>query len=180
MTYRRRRARLTATFSRLGVAAAQMRGLGNVSRQVARDYSSEWRRATDARINDSRRMYTRLERMEANYLRQVERRVAAERRAERSAGRGAGGRLGSGSVGRIPAPRLSTIALGGGIVSAGVAGVLKKRMEAQAAEVRAQMFGELSSIEVEALRKSFADRAGINRALTTPQNGFAISAWIRA
>lgn len=92
-------------------ATAQVRGLANVNRQASRDYVSGWKRAADQRLHESRRMYAQLERMESAYVRQIERRAAAERRAELSAGRGVGGRLGSGSVGRIPAPRLSTIAL---------------------------------------------------------------------
>lgn len=142
-------------------ATSQMRGLANVSRQASRDYISEWKRAADQRLNESRRMYAQLERMESTYLRQIERRAAAERRAEQSAGRGVSGRLGSGSVGRIPAPRLSTVAVGGGLIGAGVGSALRKRMEIQAAEVRSSMYGELSASDILDLRKSFADRAGI-------------------
>ncbi|WP_426613290.1 phage tail tape measure protein [Bradyrhizobium sp. McL0616] len=138
-------------------AVAQMRGISNTAKAASHSYVSDWRKATDQRLSDARRMYTQLDRLEAQYQRQIVHRVAAERRAERSAT----GRVGIGSTGRIPAPRLGVIMLGGGVIGAGVAGVLKKRMEVQSAEVRSQMFGDLSAKEVQDLRKSYADRAGI-------------------
>lgn len=136
-------------------AAAQMRGLSNVSKSSARDYAADWDRATSKRLSDARRMYQSLEKMEAGYQRQLERRTAAERRASiasASASRGAG---------RVPAPSIRSMAIGAGIAGAGVGSALKKRMEVQAAEVRAQMFGDLTSADVASLRKGFADKAGI-------------------
>ncbi|WP_316228285.1 phage tail tape measure protein [Bradyrhizobium sp. SZCCHNR1039] len=155
-----------AGFSRVAQnAAAQMRGLSNTSKAASRSYSADWRRATDQRLSDARKMYAQLDVMESRYQRQLERRVAAERRAERNAGRAFGGVGGSGVVGRLP--RLSTITLGGGVIGASAASAIKQRMSVEAAEVRAQMFGELSKDEVEALRKSFADRAGIRFGIGT-------------
>ncbi|GMO36644.1 phage tail tape measure protein [Bradyrhizobium ottawaense] len=136
-------------------AAAQMQGLSNVSKSSARNYAADWDRATSKRLSDARRMYQSLEKMEAGYQRQLERRVAAERRtsiASASASRGAG---------RLPAPSIRSMAIGAGIAGAGVGSALKKRMEVQAAEVRAQMFGDLTAADVASLRKSFADKAGI-------------------
>ena len=147
-----------AAFDRVAKnAAAQLLGIGNANKAAARSFADDWQRATSERVNDARRMYSQLERMESGYQRQLDRRIATERRVERSAGRSAG----SLGTGRIPAPRLGTIALGGGIVGAGVASALKKRMEVQAAEVRGQMFGDLSANEVKDLRQKYADRLGI-------------------
>ncbi|WP_340671100.1 phage tail tape measure protein [Bradyrhizobium ottawaense] len=136
-------------------AAAQLQGLSNVSRSSARNYAADWDRATSKRLSDARRMYQSLERMEAGYQRQLERRMAAERRASiasASSSRGAG---------RLPAPSIRSMAIGAGIAGAGVGSALKKRMEVQAAEVRAQMFGDLTAADVASLRKGFADKAGI-------------------
>ncbi|WP_409188483.1 phage tail tape measure protein [Bradyrhizobium sp. RDM4] len=135
-------------------ATDNMRGMANVSRSAARNYTSDWSRANAQRLNDARRTYAALERLESGYLRQIERRAAVERRA--SSGRSHGG-----GTGGLPAPRLRTIAAGAALTGAGIASALRKRMEAQAAEVRAEMFGDLTSKEVADLRKGFADRAGI-------------------
>jgi TP901 family phage tail tape measure protein len=137
--------------------SAQMQGLANLNRASARNYVNDWSKANTQRLNDARRMYESLERLEAGYQRQLERRHAAERRA--SASRSAGG------MGRLPAPSLRTA--GAAITGAGVASALKKRMEAQAAEVRGQMFGDLTKSEVTALRKDFADKASIKYGLAT-------------
>lgn len=139
-------------------AVAQARGLGNTNSRVARDVSQNWRRANDQRLQDSRRLYTSLERMERDYHRQIERRVAAERRAERHASRG-GSRGRSGS--RLNPPSIRSYLIGGAIGGAGVASSFRKRIETEAAETRAQIFGELSKAETLALRKNYADKAGI-------------------
>ncbi|MET4320338.1 phage tail tape measure protein [Bradyrhizobium sp. RT5a] len=136
-------------------AAAQLQGLSNVSKSSARNYAADWDRATSKRLSDARRMYQSLEKMEAGYQRQLERRMAAERRASlatASSSRGAG---------RLPAPSIRSMAISAGIAGAGVGSALKKRMEVQAAEVRAQMFGDLTAADVASLRKGFADKAGI-------------------
>ncbi|MHC6154801.1 phage tail tape measure protein [Bradyrhizobium elkanii] len=131
--------------------SAQMRGLENLNKSAARNFASDWTKANTQRMNDAARMYQRLERMEAGYQRQLERRAAVERRA--GASRYSGGRL--------PAPNIRTVAAGAAITGAGVVSVLRRRASAQAAEVRAQMFGDLSGDEVKKLRKDYADRAGI-------------------
>ncbi|MFB6418218.1 MULTISPECIES: phage tail tape measure protein [Bradyrhizobium] len=132
----------------------QMRGLANIGRSAAREYAADWNRANAQRLSDARRTYAALDRLEVGYQRQLARRAAVERQA--SSGRSYGG-----GVGRLPAPNIRTIAAGAAITGAGVASALRKRMEVQAAEVRAQMFGDLTSKEVADLRQSFADRAGI-------------------
>ncbi|MEH2510179.1 hypothetical protein V1291_001533 [Nitrobacteraceae bacterium AZCC 1564] len=140
-------------------AAAQMRGAGNVSRAAAHSFASDWRKACERRVNDTRRMYASLERMERDYQRQTERRGAAERRT--TGGRGFGG------VNRLPAPRISTLIVGGAAIGAGVGSTLKQRMNTQAAETRAAMFGDLSSDEIKKLRSDFADKAGIRYGVGT-------------
>lgn len=74
-------------------ATDNMRGMANVSRSAARNYTSDWSRANAQRLNDARRTYAALERLESGYLRQIERRAAVERRASsgRSHGGGTGG-----------------------------------------------------------------------------------------
>lgn len=136
-------------------ASAQMRGLSNVSKASARDYAADWDRATSKRLSDARRMYQSLERMEAGYQRQLERRMAAERRASLASASSSRGAT------RLPAPSVRSMAIGAGIAGAGVGSALKKRMEVQAAEVRAQMFGDLTAADVASLRKGFADKTGI-------------------
>ncbi|MDR6305947.1 TP901 family phage tail tape measure protein [Nitrobacter vulgaris] len=144
-------------------AAAEMHGIANTARSASRSYSESWTRATEHRLNENRRLYAQLDRMEATYRQQIERTAAAERRAVRGGGIGRGG-IGSG---RLPVPGLRSLAIGGVIGGAGIASALKKRIEVQAAEVRSQMFGDLSETETEALRKSFADKAGIRYGIGT-------------
>lgn len=145
------------SFDGVGRAAkavsAQMQGLQNLSRSAARSYSADWGKASTQRLNDARRLYANLERLESSYQRQIERRAAAERRA------GSGRSYGGG--GRLPAPNIRTVAAGAAITGVGIAFALRKRMEVQAAEVRSSMYGEMTFKEVADLRKSFADRAGI-------------------
>ncbi|MGY2902948.1 phage tail tape measure protein [Bradyrhizobium sp. URHC0002] len=139
-------------------AANQMQGLANTSKSAARSYADDWRRATEHRLSESRRMYASLERMESQYQRRLERQMVTERRASGA------GRSGSG---RIPAPSVRSMVIGGAVAGAGVASAIRKRIEVQASEVRASMFGELSKAEVGALRKDFADRAGIKYGVGT-------------
>jgi TP901 family phage tail tape measure protein len=139
-------------------AADQLRGMANLSRSAARTYSTDWARANAQRLADSRRTYAELGRLESAYLRQIERRAAVERRA--GSGRSYGG-------GRLPAPNIRTIAAGAAITGAGAASALRKRMEVQAAEVRAQMFGDLDQGEIGKLRRDYADKAGIKYGVGT-------------
>ncbi|MCP2209658.1 phage tail tape measure protein [Bradyrhizobium diazoefficiens] len=143
-------------FNRAAKAATdQMRGMTNLARSAARDYSSVWSKANAQSLADSRRTYAALERLESGYQRQLARRAAVERRA--SSGRSYVGGGGS----RLPAPNIRTLAAGAVITGAGVASALRKRMEVQAAEVRAQMFGDLDKGEIGKLRRDYADKAGI-------------------
>ncbi|GAA0029106.1 phage tail tape measure protein [Bradyrhizobium ottawaense] len=135
-------------------ASAQLKGMENLSRSVARTYAADWSRANTQRLNEARRTHAVLERLEASYQRQLSRTAAAERRA-------VSGRSYGGGRGRVPAPNLRTVAAGAAITGAGVASALRTRMLVQSAEVRSSMFGELTSKEVADLRKSFADKAGM-------------------
>ncbi|MFK4561883.1 TP901 family phage tail tape measure protein [Bradyrhizobium ottawaense] len=144
-------------FNRAAKAATdQMRGMTNLARSAARDYSSVWSKANAQSLADSRRTYAALERLESGYQRQLARRAAVERRASsnRSYYTGSGGN-------RLPAPDIRTLAAGAVITGAGAASALRKRMEVQAAEVRAQMFGDLDKGEIGKLRRDYADKAGI-------------------
>jgi TP901 family phage tail tape measure protein len=144
-----------ASFDRtIKAASSQLQGLSNVSRSAARNYASDWHRANAQRLSNARQMYQTLERLEAGYQRQLERRIATERRSF-------GAVRSPGSIGRLPAPSVRSIVVGGSVAGAGVASALKKRIEVEAAEVRAQMFGDLTKEEVASLRKGYADRAGI-------------------
>ncbi|MHC2337869.1 phage tail tape measure protein [Bradyrhizobium sp. USDA 4454] len=134
-------------------ASAQLKGMENLSRSAARTYAADWNRANTQRLNDTRRTYATLERLEAGYQRQLARSAAAERRV------GSGRSYGGG--GRLPAPNVRTVAAGAAITGAGLVSAIRKRMEVQAAEVRAEMFGDLTKIEVQKLRVDFADKAGI-------------------
>jgi hypothetical protein len=135
-------------------AAAQMRGVANTSKAASRSYADDWRRATEQRLSESRRMFAQLERMESNYLRQVERRAAAERRTGRNASRV------NASRGRFPAPSIGSMMFGGAAIGATAASAIKKRIQVEAAETRAAMFGELSKDEIKNLRRD-TDKLGI-------------------
>lgn len=135
-------------------ASAQLKGMENLSRSIARTSAADWSRANTQRLNEARRTHAVLERLEASYQRQLSRTAAAERRAVSGRSYGGGG-------GRVPAPNLRTVAAGAAITGAGVASALRKRMEVQAAEVRAQMFGDLDKGEIGKLRRDYADKAGI-------------------
>lgn len=132
-------------------AVDQMRGTSNLARSTARNYAADWSKANAQRLNDARRTYAALERLEASYLRQIERRAAVERRA--GTARSYGG-------GRIPAPSIRTIATGAAISGAAAASALKKRIQVEAAETRAAMYGELSKDEIKRLRAD-TDKLGI-------------------
>lgn len=151
-------------------AAAQMQGLANTSQTASQNYSNNLRVATQQRLKGSRHLYSELAQME----RQHQSQVAAGRRAERAASRSSAtsGNFGRGTAGRHaggvsaglrapPLPAASSTIIAGLAGGLAVGSAIKKRIEVQAAETRAEIFGELSKVEVEALRKSYADRAGI-------------------
>ncbi|WP_425906276.1 phage tail tape measure protein [Nitrobacter sp. TKz-YC02] len=131
---------------------AKMNGVAASVKSASRSYADDWRRATDQRLSDARSMYRQLDRLERGHQRQLERRIAAERRT------GFGREFGRA---RMPAPHIRTLMFGGAAAIGGVAGALSQRMKVEAAETKARMFGGLTPNEIVGLRKSFADRAGI-------------------
>lgn len=143
-------------------ATSSMNGFTTANRSASRSVSEGWRRATEQRLRDARSMYGSLGSMEAGYQRQMERRSAAAHPA-----RQVEGVRSAGSLSRPPTPSARTLLVGGAITGAGVASALKKRIEVDAAETRAAMFGDLSKADIGALRGDFADRAGIKYGVGT-------------
>ena len=103
--------------------SAQMRGLENLNKSAARNYAADWSKANTQRLNDARRTYAALDRLDSSYHRQLERRAAVERRAAASRSYSGGG--------RVPAPSIRTIATGAAITGAAAASAIKKRMQRQ-------------------------------------------------
>ncbi|MGY4500548.1 hypothetical protein ACVWYH_004479 [Bradyrhizobium sp. GM24.11] len=136
--------------------SAQMQGLQNISRSAARDYAADWNRANAQRLNNARRAYQALERLEAGHQRQLARRAAVESRAGavdhgRSAGRG--------SLPRGMSPTTALIA--GGLSFTAAASAFKQRMIANTAETKMQLFGSMSAAEVKKLRGDWSDQIAI-------------------
>ncbi|MCK1366426.1 phage tail tape measure protein [Bradyrhizobium sp. 62] len=137
-------------------AADQLRGLTNLTRSAARDYAADWNRANAQRLNDARRTYQVLERLEVGYQHQLARRAALESRAGavdrgRSAGRG--------SLPRGMSPTTAVIA--GGLSFTAAASAFKQRMIANTAETKMQLFGSMSAAEVKKLRGDWSDQIAI-------------------
>ena len=143
-------------------ATSTMNGFTTANRSASRSVSEGWRRATEQRLRDARSMYGSLGSMEASYQRQMERRSAGARPP-----RQVEGVRSAGSLSRPPTPSARTLLVGGAITGAGVASALKKRIEVDAAETRAKMFGDLSKADIGTLRGDFADRAGIKYGVGT-------------
>ena len=102
--------------------------------------------------------------MEATYQRQMRTRNSAGVRQPQGGGASA---RGYGGIPRLPAPSVRTLAIGGTIASLGIGSAIKKRMNVDAAETRAAMFGDLSKEDIGSLRGGFADRAGIKYGVGT-------------
>lgn len=134
----------------------RMNSVATAVRAASRAYSNDWRRATEQRLSDARSMYRQLDSLERSHHRQIERRAAAERRADN--GQRYGREFGRA---RMPAPHIRSLIYGGVAVTGGVAAALSQRMKVDAAETKAKMFGDLNTKEIAELRKSYADRAGI-------------------
>lgn len=130
----------------------KMNGVAASARSASRSYADDWRRATDQRLRDARSMYREIDRMERGHQRQLDRRIAAERRA------GFGREFGRA---RMPAPHVRTLLYGGAAVTGGVAAAFAQRMRVDSAETKLTQFGDLTPKEIIELRKSYADRAGI-------------------
>ncbi|MHC2621536.1 hypothetical protein ACVIW2_003568 [Bradyrhizobium huanghuaihaiense] len=121
------------------------------ARKAAATYRNEWKGAFDARLRDARAFHRELDRLDRQNFsrRQIE---------QRAVGRGAS----SGSRGTFPrGTSPTTTLLASGITISGVASAFKKRMEADVAETKAQIFGGLSAAEVKRLRGDWSDQVAI-------------------
>lgn len=121
------------------------------ARKAASTYRTEWKSAYADSLRDARAFHRELDRLD----RQSFNRRQPEQRA---VGRGAS------SGGRSTLPRgtsPTTALIAGGITISGVASAFKKRMEADVAETKAQIFGGLSSAEVKRLRGDWSDQVAI-------------------
>lgn len=144
-------------FNRAAKAATdQMRGMINLTRSAARDYAADCNRANAQRLNDARRTYATLERLEVGYHRQLARRAAVESRAS-AVDRGRSG--GRGSLARGMSPTTALIA--GGLSFTAAASAFKQRMIANTAETKMQLFGSMSAAEVKKLRGDWSDQIAI-------------------
>lgn len=121
------------------------------ARKAASTYRTEWKSAYAKSLRDARAFHRELDRLD----RQTYGRRQAEQRA---VGRGAS----SGGRGTLPRGTSPTTALiAGGITISGVASAFKRRMEADVAETKAQIFGGLSQAEVKRLRGDWSDQVAI-------------------
>ncbi|MGY3369909.1 hypothetical protein ACVWZL_007034 [Bradyrhizobium sp. GM2.4] len=137
-------------------ATDQMRGMTNLARSAARAYAADWNRANAQRLNDARRTYAALERLEAGHQRQLARRAAVESRA------GAVDRGRSGGRGSLPRGMSPTTALiAGGLSFTAAASAFKARMITNSAETKMQLFGSMSAAEVKKLRGDWSDQIAI-------------------
>lgn len=144
-------------FNRSTMAATnQMRSLTNLARSAARDYAADWNRANAQRLNDARRTYAALERLEAGHQRQLARRAVVEGRAGAVDYGRSGGR---GSLPRGVSPTTALVA--GGLSFTAAASAFKQRMIANTAETKMQLFGSMSAAEVKKLRGDWSGQIAI-------------------
>ncbi|MBR0789899.1 phage tail tape measure protein [Bradyrhizobium manausense] len=131
--------------------SAGLQKITDDARKAASSYRTEWKSAYADSLRDARAFHRELDRLD----RQTFNRWQAEQRA---VGRGAS----SGSRGALPRGISPTTALiSGGITISGVASAFKRRMEADVAETKAQIFGGLSQAEVKRLRGDWSDQVAI-------------------
>ncbi|UPK17602.1 M15 family metallopeptidase [Bradyrhizobium sp. 131] len=131
--------------------SASLQKITDDARKAASTYRTEWKSAYADSLRDARAFHRELDRLD----RQTYNRRQAE---QRTVGRGAS----SGGRGQPPRGISPTTALiAGGITISGVASAFKKRMEANVAETKAQIFGGLSAAEVKYLRADFSDKLAI-------------------
>ncbi|MCA1397469.1 phage tail tape measure protein [Bradyrhizobium sp. BRP56] len=121
------------------------------ARKAASTYRTEWKSAYADSLRDARAFHRELDRLD----RQTFNRRQAEQRAV-SRGAFSGGR---GALPRGISP--TTTLISGGITISGVASAFKRRMEADVAETKAQIFGGLSQAEVKRLRGDWSDQVAI-------------------
>ncbi|MFK4502881.1 hypothetical protein ABIF86_007172 [Bradyrhizobium japonicum] len=121
------------------------------ARKAASTYRTEWKSAYSDSLREARAFHRELDRLD----RQTFNRRQAEQRA---VGRGAN----SGGRGSLPRGVSPTTALiSGGITISGVASAFKRRMETEASETKAQIFGSLTPGDVKKLRSGWGDELAI-------------------
>ncbi|MCJ9700153.1 phage tail tape measure protein [Bradyrhizobium sp. SHOUNA76] len=131
--------------------SASLQKITDEARKAASTYRTEWKSAYADSLRDARAFHRELDRLD----RQTFNRRQAEQRAV-SRGASSGGR---GALPRGTSPTTALIA--GGITISGVASAFKRRMEADVAETKAQIFGGLSQAEVKRLRGDWSDQVAI-------------------
>ncbi|MBR1325737.1 phage tail tape measure protein [Bradyrhizobium ottawaense] len=121
------------------------------ARKAAATYRNEWKSAYDVRLRNARAFHRELDRLDRQTFnrRQAEQRPVGH--GARPANRGAFPR------GISP----TTALISGGITITGVASAFKKRMEAEASETKAQLFGGLSAADVKRLRGDWGDQIAL-------------------
>ncbi|WP_161533154.1 phage tail tape measure protein [Bradyrhizobium sp. LCT2] len=131
--------------------SAGLQKITDDARKAASTYRTEWKSAYADSLRDARAFHRELDRLD----RQTFNRRQAEQRAV-SRGASSSGR---GSLPRGTSPTTALIA--GGITISGVASAFQRRMEADVAETKAQIFGGLSQAEVKRLRGDWSDQVAI-------------------
>lgn len=131
--------------------SASLQKITDDARKAASTYRTEWKSAYADSLRDARAFHRELGRLDRQTL---NRRQAEQHAVGRSASSG-----GRGSLPRGISP--TTALISGGITISGVASAFKKRMEANVAETKAQIFGGLSQAEVKRLRGDWSDQVAI-------------------
>lgn len=131
--------------------SASLQKITDDARKAASTYRTEWKSAYADSLRDARAFHRELDRLDRQTF---NRRQAEQRAVSRGASFGARGTLPRGT-----SPTTALIA--GGITISGVASAFRKRMEADVAETKAQIFGGLSSAEVKRLRGDWSDQVAI-------------------
>jgi TP901 family phage tail tape measure protein len=131
--------------------SASLQKFTDDARRAAGTYRTEWKSAYEDSLRDARAFHRELDRLD----RQTFNRRQAEQRA---VGRGASS-SGRGSLPRGISP--TTALISGGITISGVASAFKRRMETEASETKAQIFGSLTPAAVKKLRSGWGDELAI-------------------
>ncbi|MCK1598815.1 phage tail tape measure protein [Bradyrhizobium sp. 164] len=131
--------------------SASLQKIADDARKAASTYRTEWKSAYADSLRDARAFHRELDRLD----RQTYNRRQAEQRAVDRGARPASRGTSPGGI----SPTTALIA--GGITISGVASAFKKRMEADVAETKAQIFGGLSAAEVKKLRGDWSDQIAV-------------------
>lgn len=128
----------------------------------AEAYTSSWTRAHNERLRSAQRLHASILRLENDAHRRSRLRQAAS-----FAGRNTHDLPRHGRTRLVPAGAYGLIA--GGSAAVGIKSAFKTRMLTDTAETSLRMFGDLTGDEVKALRKEWADKAGIKYGLASRQ-----------